>query len=97
LEKLILPTRTTKLSLWALQQDKSFFQKSKSPMFDLLSKELELTAEQTERIQERRYIIHDWVHVLIEFIRYETISVLCFCILPFVPLFFCVAFLLNNL
>ncbi|KAJ1424864.1 hypothetical protein B484DRAFT_451343 [Ochromonadaceae sp. CCMP2298] len=54
LEKLLLPTKTTKMSLWALQQDKSFFQKNKSPMFDLLSKELELTTEQTEKIQERR-------------------------------------------
>jgi hypothetical protein len=58
-------------------------------MFDLLSKELELTAEQTERIQERRYNIHEWVHGLIESIRYETISVLCFCILPLVPFFLC--------
>jgi hypothetical protein len=54
LEKLLCPTKTTKLSLWALQQDKSFFQKSKSPMFNILSKELELTPEQTEKIQERR-------------------------------------------
>ena len=54
LEKLLLPTKTTKMSLWALQQDKSFFQKAKSPMFDLLSKELELTQEQIEKIQERR-------------------------------------------
>ena len=56
LEKLLLPTKTTKMSLWALQQDKSFFQKSQSPMFDLLSKELELTVEQIERIQNRRYV-----------------------------------------
>jgi len=54
LEKLLLPTKTTKMSLWALQQDKSFFQKSKSPMFDLLSKELGLTQEQVEKVQERR-------------------------------------------
>jgi len=54
LEKLLLPTQTTKMSLWALQQDKSFFQKSQSPMFDLLSKELELTVEQVEKIQNRR-------------------------------------------
>jgi hypothetical protein len=54
LEKLLCPTKTTKLSLWALQQDKSFFQKSKSPLFDILSKELELTPEQTEKIIERR-------------------------------------------
>lgn len=55
LEKLLCPTKTTKMSLWALQQDKSFFQTSKSPMFSILSKELELTPEQTEKIQERRH------------------------------------------
>lgn len=54
LEKLILPTKTTKMCLWALQQDDVFFQKNKSPMYDLLSKELEITADQTEKIQERR-------------------------------------------
>ena len=47
------------MSLWALQQDKSFFQKSKSPMFDLLSKELELTPEQTDKIQERRCVLDE--------------------------------------
>lgn len=56
LEKLILPTKTTKMCLWALQQDDAFFQKNKSPMYDLLSKELEITADQTEKIQERRYV-----------------------------------------
>ncbi len=54
LEKLIIPTLTTKMSLWALQQDRSFYQRHKSPMFDILSKELEITPEQSEKIQERR-------------------------------------------
>jgi hypothetical protein len=54
LEKLIVPTLTTKMCLWALQQDKSFYQRNKSPMYDMLSKELEITTEQTEKIQERR-------------------------------------------
>lgn len=54
LEKLIVPTKTTKMCLFALQQDKSFYQKSKSPVYDMLSQELEITPEQTERIQERR-------------------------------------------
>jgi hypothetical protein len=56
IEKLIIPTKTTKLCLWALQQDKSFFQKSKSPLFDMLSKELELTPEQTLKFQEKRSV-----------------------------------------
>lgn len=54
LEKLIVPTLTTKMCLWALQQDRGFFQRSKSPMYDMLSKELEITADQSEKIQERR-------------------------------------------
>lgn len=54
LEKLIVPTLTTKMCLWALQQDKGFFQRSKSPMYDMLSTALEITAEQSEKIQERR-------------------------------------------
>lgn len=58
LEKLLLPTQTTKMSLWALQQDKSFFQKSSSPMFDILSKELNLTTEQVEKIQDRRWAVN---------------------------------------
>eukprot|EP01038_Epipyxis_sp_PR26KG_P007984 gene7984-10827_t len=54
LEKLILPTKTTKMCLWTLQQDESFYQKNKSPMYDILSKELDLTTEQVQKIQDRR-------------------------------------------
>eukprot|EP00981_Chlorochromonas_danica_P001395 scaffold296_cov164-Ochromonas_danica.AAC.12 len=54
LEKLIVPTTTTKMSLWTLQQDRSFYQRNKSPMYDMLAKELEITPEQTDKIQERR-------------------------------------------
>jgi len=41
--------------LWTLQQEKDFFQSEKSPLFDILSKELGIKPEQAERIQERRY------------------------------------------
>jgi hypothetical protein len=61
MEKLIIPTKTTKLCLWALQQDKSFFQKSKSPLFDMLSKELELTPEQTLKFQEKRFVYQHFI------------------------------------
>lgn len=54
LEKLILPTQTTKMCLWTLQQDKNFYQKSKSPMYNILSKELTLSVEQAAKIQDRR-------------------------------------------
>lgn len=54
IEKLIVPTRTTKMLLWTLQQEKSFFLTSKSPLFEMLSRDLEITPEQSEKIQERR-------------------------------------------
>jgi hypothetical protein len=53
----MLPTKTTKMCLWTLQQDESFYEKNKSPMFDLLSTELQLTSEQSQKIQERRFFI----------------------------------------
>ena len=77
LEKLVLPTQTTKMCLWAMQQgsiyiyynklnfyyqhfseikDNKFFQKKKSPMFDILSRELELDIEQTKKIQVSVYL-----------------------------------------
>jgi hypothetical protein len=55
LEKLLLPTQTTKMCLWTLQQDKSFYESNKSPLFNMLSKELGLTQEQSDNIQARRY------------------------------------------
>lgn len=54
LEKLLLPTQTTKMCLWTLLQDNSFFQSSQSPLFNILSTELGVTEEQTNRILERR-------------------------------------------
>jgi hypothetical protein len=42
------------MCLWALNQDKSFFEKSKSPIIDILTKELEITPEQLDKILDRR-------------------------------------------
>lgn len=54
LEKLLTPTQTTKMFLWTLQQDKKFFESEKSPLFDILSKELGIKPEQAQKMQERR-------------------------------------------
>lgn len=54
LEKLVVPTMTTKMCLWTLHQDPSFYQKNRSPMFNILCDELELTPEQIEKILEKR-------------------------------------------
>ena len=66
LQKLLLPTKTTKMCLWTLQQDKQFFQSNndsigleskrpkRSTLFDIISKELDITPEQAKKIQEHR-------------------------------------------
>jgi hypothetical protein len=54
LKKLLIPTQTTKMCLWTLQQDKSFYQSNKSPLFSILSNELGLNDDQTTRIQSHR-------------------------------------------
>ena len=53
LERLLVPTLVTKMSLWTLQQDQQFFS-SKSPLWDSISKALDITQEQSERIQQGR-------------------------------------------
>ena len=58
LEKLLLPTQTTKMVLWTVQQDQSF---AKSPLFDLIATNLDITKEQTEKIQEHRGRIRDLI------------------------------------
>jgi hypothetical protein len=63
LEKLAVPTTTTKMILWTLQQDKSFVT---SPLFDEISFYLGLNGEQTDKIQQRRQIIKDLMKKLKE-------------------------------
>jgi hypothetical protein len=43
------------MCLWTLNQDRSFFEKNKSPIIDILTKELEITPDQIDKILERRY------------------------------------------
>lgn len=63
LEKLAVPTTTTKMILWTLQQDKSFVS---SPLFDEISLNLGLNGEQTEKIQQRRQTIKELIQKLKE-------------------------------
>jgi hypothetical protein len=51
IEKLLVPTLVTKMSLWTLQQEQTFYQ---SPVFDSISKALDMSQEQIERIQQGR-------------------------------------------
>lgn len=54
IEKLLLPSRITKMAMWTLNQDIGFFEKQKSPFWSLISKELELTSEQVTQMQQHR-------------------------------------------
>ena len=57
LEKLLLPTTTTKMSLWTLDQDQEFFDATdNTSMFSILSNELNISADQVKRIQARKYV-----------------------------------------
>jgi hypothetical protein len=57
LKRLMLPTQTTKMCMWTLQQDKSFYQSSTSPLWNILSGELGLAPEQALKIQTHRYAV----------------------------------------
>lgn len=53
LEHLLLPTQTTKMCLWAMQQDKSFYS-TESALFNIFCQEIGITEEQTIKLQERK-------------------------------------------
>lgn len=57
LEKLITPTTTTKMCLWTLQNKKTFYDRSLSPLYNLLCEELSLNTDQINKILERRKYI----------------------------------------
>jgi hypothetical protein len=55
LESLILPTQTTKMSLWTLEQDANFYRnRRKGTLSHILTSELGVSEDQIARIQERR-------------------------------------------
>lgn len=60
LEKLLLPTTTTKMCLWTLEQDHDFFDANdNSSLFSILSNELNISSDQIKRIQARKQRIRD--------------------------------------
>ena len=56
LEKLALPTQTTKMILWTMGQDKSF---ESSPLFEEITAIVGLSGEQINRIGDRRQTIKE--------------------------------------
>jgi hypothetical protein len=56
ISKLLLPTQTTKMCLWTLQQENSFFEAKTSPLYNSLVGDLEISEEQSKRIQEKRCV-----------------------------------------
>ncbi|CAM9391501.1 unnamed protein product [Choristocarpus tenellus] len=70
LERQIVPTNTTKMSLWTLEQDESFFKnRKKGSLSHILTNELGVTEEQISLIQERRTRIKSLLSELEESLR----------------------------
>ncbi|CAN0563302.1 unnamed protein product, partial [Ectocarpus sp. 12 AP-2014] len=70
LERQIVPTDTTKMSLWTLEQDESFYKDRKRGSLSLILRaELGVSEEQIERIQERRARIKSLLNELGESLR----------------------------
>lgn len=62
LEALLLPTQTTKMSLWTLEQDENFFRDTgRASLSAILLDTLGISTEQTSKIQSRRERIRELV------------------------------------
>jgi hypothetical protein len=58
LESLLVPTQTTKMSLWTVQQEDSFFsEEEQGSLSTILFRELEVTDEQKKRITQKREMV----------------------------------------
>ena len=60
IHRMMMPTKTTKMYLWTLQQETLHSETSKgkpSSLFNILSKELEISEEQSKKVQDHRYVI----------------------------------------
>lgn len=57
IERLLLPTQVTKMCIWALRQDDTFWQdeEDETSLPVILAKELGLSEEQKKKIQQQRY------------------------------------------
>jgi hypothetical protein len=52
----VLPSRVTRMAMWTLNQDAQFFENSsRSPIMEMLSQELGLSADQLTKIQDHRF------------------------------------------
>lgn len=70
LEGLLLPTQTTKMSLWTLDQDEAFYSdRRKGTLSHILTSELGVTQAQITKIQERRERIKRLISELKESLR----------------------------
>lgn len=60
IERLLLPTQVTKMCIWALRQDDSFWQdeEDETSLPVILAKELGLSEEQKKKIQQQRCVLH---------------------------------------
>ena len=56
LQRLLRPTKTTKMYLWTLQQEKSEKNNKPTSLFNILTKDLEISEDQAKQIQAHRYI-----------------------------------------
>jgi hypothetical protein len=56
LEKLFLPTQTSKMLIWTLIQDPIFYEIDRSPLFKAIATELELSPEQIEKIKLKQCV-----------------------------------------
>mmetsp|Transcript_4721 Transcript_4721/g.18880 ORF Transcript_4721/g.18880 Transcript_4721/m.18880 type:complete len:417 (+) Transcript_4721:71-1321(+) len=65
LERLLIPTQTTKMSLWTMEQPASFFDDpNKNSLGAILKRELGVTSEQRERISSLRARVREAVRDL---------------------------------
>lgn len=62
LEKLLIPTQSTKLWLYASVQGPAFYEPRQSPLFNVLCHELNLSEEQQQRVKSRRQQIQELLH-----------------------------------
>lgn len=62
-ERLLLPTQVTKMCIWALRQDDSFWQdeEDETSLPVILARELGLSEEQKKKIQQQRYVSMRWL------------------------------------
>jgi hypothetical protein len=52
------------VSLFTLQQDNTFYQIKQSPLFSILSQELNMSEEQWAKIQTRKYVVYIYHYLL---------------------------------